>query len=141
MLPTISDTPDPWEKVGCPEEYDPSSSTTYEEGSIVEFNSIVYECKPWPDAARCNQAGYEPFSANGNDAWNVLGSCSGSMAPTVTVTVDPWEKVGCPPDFTSGSTAGESSYVEGDIVSVDEIVYEVRFYFFIICITYYSLLI
>lgn len=90
-------------------------------GEFVEFEGVVYECTGHP--ARCNQAGYEPGSEHESDAWTLLGSCEGTIAPTVATTIDPWEKTGCPEAYDSSAT-----YEEESEVSLDDVVYRCKIF-------------
>ncbi len=68
-----------WAGVGCPQEFDFSYNTAYDEGDRVTYDGNVYVCKSWPDSIRCTQAGYEPgYGVNWEEGWELLGSCTGS---------------------------------------------------------------
>ena len=105
-----------WAEVGCPEAFDESLATSYSAGETVESNGLVYKCQPYPESARCNQNGYQPGSGQQSEvAWKVLGSCSGTIAPTASPTrpnLPVWEKTGCPDSYDT-----TTNYEEGDTVS------------------------
>ena len=117
-----------WSKIGCPPEY--SGDETYGEGDEVSLNGLVHRCKPFPFSGYCNL--YSPDSVNGYLGWETLGSCTGTIAPSLSPVAAPtsspsvsptyplWSKVGCPEAFDT-----ESSYSEGDTVELDGKVYEV----------------
>ena len=75
--------------VGCPAEFN-LSKMDYAYGDKVSIKldadrAIVYQCKPWPDGDYCksNSANIRnPGGEFGSMAWNLIGRCSGSMAPT-----------------------------------------------------------
>jgi hypothetical protein len=114
--PTTSPTHPIWEKVGCPEAFDDSLATTYSEAQVVENNGVVYECKPWPQTARCNQNGWQPGTGDfWEEAWVVLGSCEGTIAPTGSPTrelLPLWANSGCPDEYDSSI-----AYDAGAVVS------------------------
>ena len=121
--PTSSPTRSQWELVGCPEEFDTTLQTSYSAGERVEYDGNVYECKPeFP--SRCNQAGYEPsYGVEWSEAWTVLGSCSGTIAPTLAPFTEPWEKIGCPEEYSSNEV-----YTNGTVVALNEVVYMCKQY-------------
>ena len=109
---------------GCPAEID--ASTEYEANDKVSVTrddgvSIIYQCKPFPQSQFCNLPLYSPKSTekqcNGDlcwsEAWNKLGACEGTYAPTGTPTFDPANLSGCPEEFTASTP-----YEAGDKISV-----------------------
>ena len=70
---------------------------------------MVFECKS-STYGRCSQAGYQPDDMNWDQAWDLLGSCTGTIAPTAS----PMGVVGgaCPDEFSTST-----SYSIGDVVS------------------------
>ena len=114
--PPLSNAPELWSGVGCPERF--SASEEYGAGDTVSVCNdsycSVYECQhdlPAPGKF-CSTPGYEPGSLHSGAAWLLRGSCSGSMAPTVA-SEELWSNIGCPPKFSA-----DAEYGGGDIVSV-----------------------
>ena len=98
---------------GCPEAF--SSSNTYEEGDKVEANGLVYKCRAWPNSAWCNSVGYEPGDDSSADAWEVLGYCEGSIAPTASPNfVSLADAGGCPETYSDAAV-----YEAGDKVTME----------------------
>ncbi len=94
----------------------------YVEGSQVQNEGNLYECKPWPFTGWCNgtAAAYAPGSGTyWEDAWILVGECSGGGdgEPTVSIT-----SPGSGQTFVEGSnitinaTASDS---DGTIVKVE----------------------
>ena len=80
-----------WELGGCPPEYVPDNSN-YFAGDYVSVSKnadntygVVWQCKtrtyPW-----CRLKGYAPGTQNGRNAWEKVGVCVGTMAPTRSPT-------------------------------------------------------
>eukprot|EP00579_Thalassiosira_antarctica_P008823 CAMPEP_0201902406 /NCGR_PEP_ID=MMETSP0902-20130614/54938_1 /ASSEMBLY_ACC=CAM_ASM_000551 /TAXON_ID=420261 /ORGANISM="Thalassiosira antarctica, Strain CCMP982" /LENGTH=568 /DNA_ID=CAMNT_0048436405 /DNA_START=21 /DNA_END=1728 /DNA_ORIENTATION=- len=117
-LPTLLPTHALWETIGCPPEFDASLATAYATGEVVALDEVVYECVA-STSARCNQAGWEPVTGEyWEEAWMVLGSCTGTIVPTASPSreiLPPWENTGCPEEYTTDTT-----YEEGDNVSAYE---------------------
>lgn len=99
--PTSSPSFDSLEEIngGCPPEFSltEAAAGNYEAGDLVSHTvssnpprQIVYECKEWPNTGYCNQGGFAPgVSKYDHMGWKLLGSCSGSMAPTASpITYD-----------------------------------------------------
>ena len=76
----------------------------------VSFNGMVFECKS-NIHGRCAQSGYQPDEANWDEAWDLLGSCTGTLAPTISPALGLTAAGGCPDDFAAGA-----SYEDGDTV-------------------------
>lgn len=79
---------------GCPEEF--SSASTYEAGDLASVTlsttperKVVYECRPWPNTAYCNQQGasLDPGQKFGHLGWTLNGACTGTLAPTISPTL------------------------------------------------------
>jgi hypothetical protein len=67
--------------LGCPTAY--VELSFYNIGAQVEAGGIVYECI----SDMCGDIGYEPGSATSSvwrEAWEVVGLCSGTRAPTLS---------------------------------------------------------
>ena len=95
MSPTSSPVFDLTMFGGCPGEY--SKSGVYDGGDLVSLNGIVYRCNPFPYSAWCSHDDYTPDSKVGEDAWEVLGLCEGTLAPTSSPAFDTLGDVaGCP---------------------------------------------
>ena len=61
-----------------------------------------------------------------NEAWSVLGTCTGTLTPTTSPTetvLAPWTLGGCPESFVS-----QTKYDEGDVVEENGKVYEVSYF-------------
>lgn len=117
IAPTDFPTASPvaiWDKTGCPEAYN-STDESYEDGSEVSVDDMVYKCKPYPEEGFCIV--HSPDSQYGYLGWESLGSCSGTLSPTVS----PGGGSGCPTAFDA-STA----YAAGDSVSVNSNIYECK---------------
>ena len=95
---------------GCPAEF--SESAYYEPGDRVSKDAVVFECKNWPDSLYCTQAAFKPElnlnTEHWEQAWNVVGHCTGTAAVTTTGDI-------CPNAWTSGDV---TKYKENDRVSV-----------------------
>jgi len=74
---------------GCPEPWN-VGGTSYEAGDLVSFavstdpsRNLVYRCRTFPNSGYCNQGvGFMPGAKNGHMAWDLVGTCDGSRAPT-----------------------------------------------------------
>lgn len=64
---------------GCPDAYSPSNP--YLIGARVESGGTVYRCK----IATC--AGVEPLKGIWRDVWDIMGTCSGTFAPSPSTVV------------------------------------------------------
>ncbi|KAL7511950.1 hypothetical protein ACHAXN_008867 [Cyclotella atomus] len=95
---------------GCPDIF--VAGTSYEEGDTVEMNGVVYRCKSWPGSQWCSVSGYEPGGDNSAQAWDIIGYCDGSIAPTILPST-PSDAAGCPVAYSSNG-----NYGAGDKVSV-----------------------
>ena len=66
----------------------------------------------------CNQEGYEPFSrvygGAWQHAWEVVGPCSGTIAPTTACPTSVGSTPGCPSIWVAGA-----EYVAGSLVSMN----------------------
>jgi hypothetical protein len=87
-------------QLGCPRKW--IAGADYVAGSLVSMNGQILRCKstaamPTLDKL-CNQVGYEPFSAvyggAWQHAWEVVGPCSGTIAPSTAAPAS--AKPGCP---------------------------------------------
>ena len=73
---------------GCPEPYDPAR-VDYGADDLISYElssepprTVVFKCRQWPNNRYCNQAGFAPGSDLRQWAWELLGSCVGTLAPT-----------------------------------------------------------
>jgi len=107
---------------GCPEAY--VAGTEYDAADTVSADGLVYECAAAPSNRFCGQAGYEPGTGGAWDsAWTILGSCTGSMAPTGSPDYSTLTNMGgCPSAWEGGANA----YEAGDEVSSEGLVFECR---------------
>lgn len=109
---------------GCPGEY--TTGSAYEEGDRVAASGLVFQCKAWPSGAHCGQAGYEPLGGGGTpdawkDAWDVVGYCSGTIAPSSSPSyADLVDMGGCPDEWET------ISYEEGDTISSNGLVFSCK---------------
>jgi hypothetical protein len=103
---------------GCPSKW--LAGAEYVAGSLVSMNGQILRCKstaamPTLDKL-CNQVGYEPFSivygGAWQHAWEVVGPCSGTIAPSTTVPALP--QPGCPSKWLAGA-----AYIGGSLVSMN----------------------
>ena len=99
---------------GCPNEY--ASSASYESGDRVAVyvdadRAVVWECNEYPSGAYCNQ--FSPIDDT-RDGWRMVGSCTGTIAPTTSPNfVGVAATNGCPEDYSSSTR-----YEVGDLVTV-----------------------
>jgi hypothetical protein len=91
VAPSTAALPQP----GCPSKW--LAGADYVAGSLVSMNGQILRCKstaamPTLDKL-CNQVGYEPFSmvygGAWQHAWEVVGPCSGTIAPSTAVPALP----------------------------------------------------
>ncbi|MHA7056258.1 Ig-like domain-containing protein [Aquimarina sp. M1] len=96
----------------------------YSEGSTVQNEGNVYECRSWPNSGWCDGAAWAYAPGTGTywqDAWTLVGECNGdtgnNQAPTVTIT-EPFNGQ----TYTTGSTIlinATASDTDGDITKVE----------------------
>ena len=118
--PTSSPTLPLWDGVGCPDLYE--THTIYHENDrVIGADGYVYQCKVYPYSGSCGQQGFEPgeSSSSWSVAWDRLGSCEGTIAPTSSPNYNLNVVGGCPGEYTK-----EGVYDEGDMVSLNGIVYK-----------------
>ena len=125
-LSTPAPTPKPthaaWSGAGCPKAW--VSGSWYEGGELAEVDGVVYQCSIDQSVNLwCGSSDYKPGdSLYWEQAWTLLGSCEGTIAPTSSPNYQSLDDHGgCPDEFASGTT-----YEEGDKVSVGSIVYQCR---------------
>jgi hypothetical protein len=120
--PTPEPTAARWSGKGCPKEWVDGAS--YEEGELAEVNGLVYKCS-MAQAANiwCGHSSYKPGNSQyWASAWSLLGSCTGTIAPTTSpIFKSLMNAGGCPDEYDSSAT-----YEEGDMVTSDDIVYKCR---------------
>ena len=107
---------------GCPGAWE-KGTHIYELGDRVSKNGVVYECSGgWSTSEKqiallCSLEGFEPDVESATEhwktVWNVVGHCTGTIAPTGSPTFDPANVIGCPDDWVKGVT-----HEEGDLVAV-----------------------
>ena len=79
--PTISpSTATPTQIVICPASYELSQVSTYDAGTEVEVNQVIYRCNDFPWAYYCTQPDFEPKpddpeDVTWQDAWREIGTC------------------------------------------------------------------
>ena len=98
MFPTLApSTPWPTETKICPDAYD--STTTFEAGSEVHVNNVIFRCRPEPFAFYCNHFEFQPTDRpernnnkrqgpNWQYAWERLSSNCISF-PSISPTMHP----------------------------------------------------
>ena len=132
-LVTPAPTPKPthaaWAGTGCPKAW--VSGGSYEGGELVEVDGVVYQCSTAQAVNTlsveantwCGSTNYKPGdSLYWEQAWTVLGSCDGTIAPTTSPNYQYLaDHGGCPNDYASGTICEE-----GDKVTVGSIVYQCR---------------
>eukprot|EP00585_Thalassiosira_rotula_P019037 CAMPEP_0196203488 /NCGR_PEP_ID=MMETSP0912-20130531/5943_1 /TAXON_ID=49265 /ORGANISM="Thalassiosira rotula, Strain GSO102" /LENGTH=247 /DNA_ID=CAMNT_0041477607 /DNA_START=149 /DNA_END=892 /DNA_ORIENTATION=+ len=61
----------------CPNAYNHSIASSYEAGSEVEFDRVIYRCNNEPWAFYCTQLNFRPHGINDMwvDTWSVVGPC------------------------------------------------------------------
>jgi len=136
---TISPTSSPvypyptWTGFGCPEPFD--ENVVYKPGQKVSWNGLALECKEYPESQYCNMDYFVPGDIYQNMAWNVLGTCSGSIAPTASPIHDGPSFGECPDSYVPGT----STYTAGTQVERNGLVYECtssQYYFYCPYFTY-----
>jgi hypothetical protein len=127
---------------GCPEEWTPDNPD-YLVGTLVTVSKgtgrgMVYRCKSIAVEGWCQSAGYEPGTVTGAAAWELVGNCEGTIAPTtspvaytgdcqfkktlsdtdpsvyVVMTAAAWVKGGS--TVAHGGDVGANLYTDGDLV-------------------------
>ncbi|KAL7526814.1 hypothetical protein ACHAXR_001665, partial [Thalassiosira sp. AJA248-18] len=112
-----------WSKNGCPQNY--RGGHDYFSGEFASLEGLVYQCTDEPfKNLFCGMSGYEPSSGQyWKDAWKLLGSCFGTLAPTKSPVYESLTDVGgCPAEYKSGGEV----YEEGDRVGAHGLVYECK---------------
>jgi hypothetical protein len=120
--PTSKPTNAAWAGAGCPKAWVDGAS--YESGEMAEVDGNAYKCSDAPFVnAWCGNSLYKPGdSLYWEQAWTLLGSCSGTIAPTGSpVFVSLADAGGCPDEYSADAT-----YEEGDKVAMNNIVYKCR---------------
>jgi hypothetical protein len=95
MSPTAAQLP------GCPAAWE--AGTTYAAGDMVSDDRTIFKCTTYPTSLFCSQDAYKPISSTSAGAaytlaWETVGLCLGTIAPTVAVV-----KPGCPNDWVVGT--------------------------------------
>jgi len=77
-----------WSGGGCPEQYVPDNAD-YQAGDYVSVSKnadntlgVVWRCKKAETWPWCQLKGYAPGTQYGGKAWEKMGHCDGTMAPT-----------------------------------------------------------
>jgi hypothetical protein len=120
--PTNKPTHKAWSGAGCPKAW--VSGASYESGELAEVDGVAYKCSTANFVnAWCGNSLYKPGdSLYWSQAWTLLGSCTGTIAPTSSPNyVSLKDAGGCPDAYATGTT-----YEEGDKVSVGGIAYKCR---------------
>lgn len=120
--PTNKPTNAAWSGAGCPNAW--VEGHAYEGGDLAEFGGNVYKCSTaqavnlW-----CGVAAYKPGdSTYWETAWTLLGSCTGTIAPSASpMYVSITSAGGCPDAYDSTAT-----YEESDKVEMNGLVYKCR---------------
>ena len=121
--PTASPTHAAWSSSnGCPDEWIDGHS--YNSGELATINNVVYRCSAVPFVnAWCGNPSYKPGDSRyWGEAWTLLGSCTGTIAPSSSpVFVSIADAGGCPPVFSE-----DDVYEAGDKVELDGLVYQCK---------------
>jgi hypothetical protein len=78
--------------VGCPADFNPAKidyNTGNRVARVVDPSlsyMVVYECREFPYSGYCNQKGFAPGTEYDYMAWNLVGPCDGTLAPTSAPT-------------------------------------------------------
>jgi hypothetical protein len=83
---------------GCPADYNSATPNKYSAGDQVAVvmqgasgpsssYKFVYACRSFPFSGYCNQRGFAPGEKYDYFAWNLVGPCDGTLAPTSAPTV------------------------------------------------------
>lgn len=110
-----------WSGSGCPDAW---IEGYYQGGDLAEVDGVAYKCSSAIGAnVWCGQLVYKPgVSIYWKVAWDVLGSCAGTISPTGSPAyVSLTDAGGCPDNFDNGMIYGE-----GDRVTVNGIVFQCR---------------
>ncbi|KAL7492205.1 hypothetical protein ACHAWT_001918 [Skeletonema menzelii] len=88
--PTFNKIPE-WDLGGCPDEYVPNYPYLPEDVVSVAKNDdntygVVWKCKNEMSAPWCQQESYAPGTQHASEAWEMVGHCSGTIAPTAAPT-------------------------------------------------------
>ena len=125
-LVTPAPTPKPthaaWSGAGCPKAW--VNGGSYDGGDVAEVDGVVYQCSTahavnlW-----CGKSNYKPGdSLHWEQAWTLLGSCDGTIAPTTSPNYQYLaDHGGCPNEYAPGTM-----YEGGDKVTMGSIVYQCR---------------
>jgi len=120
-VPTASPNFDVANVAVCPGEWVAGTNTAYEEGDMVSVSvsttpirKVAYKCKAWPYSGYCGQ--FSPTEYGGNQGWALVGSCNGSIGPTMSPVFVSMSEYGdgCPQEWSASST----SYEADDFVSL-----------------------
>ena len=120
--PTAKPTHAAWSGAGCPKAW--TSGASYESGELAEVDGVAYQCSEQAFVnAWCGNDNYKPGEGlYWEQSWTLLGSCTGTIAPTSSpVYVSLTDAGGCPDEYVLGTT-----YEEGDKVGLNGIVYQCR---------------
>ncbi|KAL7518452.1 hypothetical protein ACHAWX_003275 [Stephanocyclus meneghinianus] len=120
--PTSKPTHAMWTGAGCPADW--VEGHLYEGGDLATVDGNVYKCSTERFVnAWCGNASYKPGDSEfWKQAWTLLGSCTGTIAPSASpVYVSLSNSGGCPDVFSSSAT-----YKEGDKVEINGLVYKCR---------------
>eukprot|EP00804_Cyclotella_cryptica_P027202 CCRYP_017186-RA/>CCRYP_017186-RA protein AED:0.06 eAED:0.06 QI:222/0.5/0.33/1/0.5/0.33/3/309/676 len=122
--PTPSNKPTyaKWTGSGCPAAW--VDGFAYEGGDLAEVNGNVYKCSTTPFVnAWCGNPSYKPGdSTYWQQAWTLLGSCTGTMSPSKAPSFSTIKSAGgCPEPYAASTT-----YEAGDKVEANGLAYQCR---------------
>ncbi|KAL3790572.1 hypothetical protein HJC23_008778 [Cyclotella cryptica] len=122
--PTPSNKPTyaKWTGSGCPATW--VDGFAYEGGDLAEVNGNVYKCSTTPFVnAWCGNPSYKPGdSTYWQQAWTLLGSCTGTMSPSKAPSFKTIKSAGgCPEPYAASTT-----YEAGDKVEANGLAYQCR---------------
>lgn len=111
--------------IGCPPEY--KTGSPYNAEDQVSYDSVVYQCAKEPLNQFCGMSMYEPGKGlYYEEAWEILGSCAGTVVPSSSPVHDALTDMGgCPGEWHEAENR-QVSYVEGDVVSKNGLVFACR---------------
>mmetsp|Transcript_13761 Transcript_13761/g.26881 ORF Transcript_13761/g.26881 Transcript_13761/m.26881 type:complete len:1170 (+) Transcript_13761:92-3601(+) len=107
----------------CPPSYD-ETEKSYSEGDQVSIDGMIFECNGQPFTKYCGQAEFQGITKEDDEvereywfyAWRLIGLCETDTSTSLMQSSFPI----CPPTYD----ASDVSYMDGDAVEVEGIMYE-----------------
>ncbi len=125
--PTNKPTHTKWTGSGCPDPWVAGSS--YEGGEIAEVDGNVYKCSTTPFVNFwCGNPSYKPGdSTYWQEAWTLLGSCTGTIGPSKSSSYMSLKSVGgCPEQYSASTTYEAGDKVTLQVNAAASLVYECK---------------